>query len=143
MNFFVIYHHSKYHPRDSGRAFSLVELIITTTLLGFILLVLFNLYPQSVFAIKHAEYRMKAATLAQSIIEKKRSGPFGELAAAPSQQEIDALKGDMPYTIDYKCESIPGTDDTKIQKVTVSVSWEERNTPYILTKEAQVCTVHP
>lgn len=133
------------------RGFSLVELIITTTLMGFILLILFNLYPQSVMAIKHAENRLKAATLAQSLIEQKRAGPFTDIATQPTNEEIYALTGDLPWKVDYECVAIPDTDPTKIVKVTVTVSWTERRSrqwtegtqQYILRKETQICSVHP
>lgn len=127
------------------KGFSLVELIITTTLLGFILLTLFTLFPNSVMAIKHAENRLRAASIAQSVIEIKRVGSFAYLKTDLTAQEIYAVTGGEPYDVKYKWEDItsPVLNPDKIQRITVTVSWTERNGPFSLYKQCDICTVHP
>jgi prepilin-type N-terminal cleavage/methylation domain-containing protein len=129
-------------PGIQRGGFSLVELIIATTLLGFLLVVLFSIYPNSIIAVKHAEHRLKAAHLAQSILEQKRAGPFIELDKAITALNIPAADQAI-YTPAFECYSVPDTDPSKLKKVRVVVFWREKNREYSIYKECYVCTVHP
>lgn len=117
--------------------FSLAEVIITITLLGFIMMVLFNLYPSSIRAIRHAQHRLEASNFAQSIIETKREGPFGSFDAALSDQ-LESDDGTVFYA---ECISVTPTGAQYMKGVQVTVSWQERDDLYTTTKELFISKV--
>jgi len=128
-------------PYRSG-GLSLIELIITSALLGFILVILFSIYPNSILTIRHAENRLKAAMIAQSLLEQKKAAPFSQIEAKPdtsvlSSEELAA------YTPEFECYNIPTADSSKLRKIRIVVTWKERDNACSVYKECYVCSARP
>jgi uncharacterized protein (TIGR02598 family) len=122
------------------RGFSLVETIFAASILSIVLMVLFNLYPSSLLAVKRAEHRLEATTLAQSVLEKKRTRPFGELnSLSPGQyytadQDADLKALRPPQSPDgvqlepeFQIFHIPDpdTDPGRLLGLRAKVKWKE------------------
>jgi len=121
-------------------ALTLIEMIITSSLLGLILLFLFNIYPNSVMAIKHGEHRLKAACVAQSMLEQKMSYPFYDIDTIPDLSKIEGEDGTI-YALCYETSNIPDTNSQMLRRIKVTVTWEERMGRYSLFKECDVCDI--
>jgi prepilin-type N-terminal cleavage/methylation domain-containing protein len=125
----------------SCRGFTLVEVMIAATLLGFIIMVLCSLYPSSVMAIRHAEHRIQASNLAQSVIELKRSGPFSDLYAPPDSTLVTG-KDETVYEIYYSEPFlISGTDFDILKGIRVTVKWKEKEGQYSVSRETFICNI--
>ncbi len=121
-------------------ALTLIEMIITTTLLGLIMLFLFNIYPNSVMAIRHGEHRLKAACVAQSTLEQKMASPFCDIDTLPALCKIAGEDGTV-YALNYEASNIPDTNSLLLRRIKVTVTWEEQMGRYSLFKECDVCDI--
>jgi len=105
------------------RGFSLIETIFAASILSIVIMVLFNLYPSSLLAVRRAEHRLEATTLAQSILESKRAMPFSQLTS-------------LTVDTDY---AVPGSDPTWTDPLTPAASdpaaAKTRYTQEVLTRE--------
>ncbi|MDQ7821353.1 MAG: hypothetical protein RDV48_01025 [Candidatus Eremiobacteraeota bacterium] len=121
---------------------SLAEIVITVTLLGFIMMVLFNLYPGSIGAIRHAEHRIIAGNFAQSIIEEKRGGSYTDLDTAPAVADLKGGDDTLYHLENYEKFTISGADENIAKGIRVTVSWEEKDKrKFTITKEVYVSVV--
>lgn len=69
------------------RGLSLIETILAASILSLVIMILFNLYPATMVAVRRAEHRLQASGWAQSLLEDARGMPFSSLAAMiPSGQ---------------------------------------------------------
>lgn len=80
------------------RGFSLIETIFAASILSIVLMVLFNLYPSSLLAVRRAEHRLEATTLAQSILESKRAMPFSQLTGLTVDTDYEVPGSDPTWT---------------------------------------------
>lgn len=126
------------------RGFSLIETIFAASILSLVMMVLFNLYPSSLLAVRRAEHRLEATTLAQSILETKRAEPFSVLAAKTpdlyyTRQNDDDLKKLAPgsdangivkedgvtLVPSFKVFHVSGTDPSRMLGLQAVVEWDE------------------
>lgn len=127
--------------RKSNSGLSLAEIVITVTLLGFIMMTLFNIFPSSMGAIRHAEHQMIASNLAQSILEEKMAGPFNELSIAPALDPVTGPDNTLYTLHDYTPFTITDTDPQYLMGIRISVSWQERNRSYTMAREIYVSSI--
>lgn len=80
------------------QAFSLIETIYSTVLLGFIALFLLNLYPSSFVAIKRGESTFTADNFASAIIEDLHSRNFANLVQGPGPPYNTTTWGGITYS---------------------------------------------
>lgn len=92
------------------RGFSLIETIFAASILSIVLMVLFNLYPSSLLAVRRAEHRLEATTLAQSILEAKRALPFSQLATLAPNTDYALPDGDPSWTDALAPPPVDATD---------------------------------
>jgi prepilin-type N-terminal cleavage/methylation domain-containing protein len=120
--------------------FSLIEVIMAVTILGLVIMFIFNLYPSSVLAIRHAEHRLRAVNLAQSILEEKRSGPFSALAAATDLKDVTGDDGVIYHPV-YEPFIVLGADPNRLRGIRVTVTWTAQEKQYAISQEAYVCNI--
>jgi len=128
-------------PEREPAGLTLIEIIITTTLLGMILLFLFTIYPNAVMAIRSGEHRLKAANIAQSMLEKKMAVPFYDIDTPLTEKNMTGEDG-TAYALSYETLPIPDTNTQRIRKIRVTVTWEEHNSRQCsIFKEYDVCDI--
>ncbi|MHC9541658.1 MAG: hypothetical protein AB9903_19305 [Vulcanimicrobiota bacterium] len=123
-----------------GRGVSLAEIVITITLLGFIFMILFNLYPSSIATMRHAQHLIEASNMAQSILETQREGAFSSFDTAPSLPERHGSDG-TAYTFTFSPVAVPSPQSDTLKGVRVTVTWLERKKTCSVTKEMYVCNI--
>lgn len=119
---------------------TLIEMIITTTLLGMILLFLFTIYPNAVMAIRSGEHRLKAANIAQSMLEKKMAVPFYDIDTPLTEKNVTGEDG-TAYALSCETLPIPDTNTQRIRRIKVTVTWEEQRRQCSIFKEYDVCDI--
>jgi len=63
------------------KALSLIETILAASVLSMVMMILFNLYPSSMLAVRKAEHRLQATAMAQSLLEFVRAQSFNNVMA--------------------------------------------------------------
>ncbi len=119
---------------------SLAEIVITITLLGFIFMILFNLYPSSIATMRHAEHLIEASSYAQSILEFQREGPFSLFDTEPIVKDMVGADG-TNYSLTFTAITIPSPQCDSLKGARVTVSWKERKRDCSVTKELYVCNI--
>ncbi|MDQ7826033.1 MAG: hypothetical protein RDV48_24735 [Candidatus Eremiobacteraeota bacterium] len=120
--------------------FSLIEVIFTSSLLLFLMIVMLSVFPGSLMAIDHAEHRIEASHIAQSVLEKKRSGPFSEVDDDPDPGEVRG-SGGVLYTLHYSTLAVSGAEASLLKKAVITITWEFKGKNYSLTQELYVCNI--
>jgi len=123
-----------------NQGFTLVEMIITTVLLGMIVLFLFNIYPNAVLAIRRGEHRLKASYAAQAVLERKIASSFYDIDAPLTGKTVTGDDGTV-YTISYEALSLPDTNPQNLRRIKVTVTWEEQSSRCKVFKEYDVCDI--
>jgi Tfp pilus assembly protein PilV len=124
-----------------SRGVSLAEVVITITLLGFIFMILFNLYPSTIATMRHAEHIIEATSFAQSILEKKRAEAFSAFDTAPSPLETLNGSDGTTYTPTFSPIAVPSPQSDNLKGARVTVTWLERKKTCSVTKELYVCNM--
>jgi hypothetical protein len=123
---------------------SLAELVITVTLFGFIIMLLFNIYPTSIGAIKHGQLLFESSSLAQSKIEEIRREPFTTLDAPPASVD-DYFSDRTLYHIDYTAIDVksldPAVNTDMLKGIRVTISWKERTNEYSIFKDLYISKI--
>lgn len=117
------------------RGISLVELVLSFSLLAMVFLVVLNLVPMVVFGELEARHRLLALNRAGELLDTCSAGPFSHLqpgtydAAAPGPM-IGYLNDFTEDSITYRSildvENVPGILPKHAKRVKVRVVWEER-----------------
>lgn len=126
--------------RRAKCGFTLVEMIITTALIGMIILFLFNIYPNAVLAIKRGEHRLKASYVAQAVLEKKMASSFYDIDAPLTEKSLTGDDG-MIYTVSCETFHLPDTNPQNLRRLKVTVIWEEQRSRCSVFKEYDVCDI--
>jgi len=133
------------------RGFSIIETIFAASILSIVIMVLFNLYPSSLLAVKRAEHRLEATTLVQSILEEKRAGPFTALTALSPETYYNitpppAGEDGVQLKPKFKVFLVPNTESAwppkRIVGLQVVVEWREtKKRQEKLVGELWICDV--
>jgi hypothetical protein len=115
-------------------------MVITVTLFGLVIMLLFNLYPGSISALKHAECLFESSNLAQSLLANMKEGPFAGFDTPPAPGDSLGAHGTIYHCI-YAPLPLTGVDTNYLKGVRVTVGWEERNRSYSVTKELIVSKI--
>ncbi|MFN8607052.1 MAG: type II secretion system protein [Vulcanimicrobiota bacterium] len=109
------------------RGFSLLETTLATALLCAVSLFLFNLYPASAMSVRQAQDQLVAESLAQSILEERRSQPFSSLVLGKTALTSVVYAGNSYYP-ELQVFS-PGDDVEALKGLRVTVSWRTPRGP--------------
>lgn len=129
-----------FQRNSSCAAFSLIEIIFTSSLLIFLMMVLLSVFPGSLIAVGHAEHRIEASHIAQSILEKRRVGAFSNIDAPLDKNEAVGSDGTV-YSLTYSSQQINNTNPDVLRKISVTVSWTLKGRSYFVSQELYVCNI--
>ena len=108
------------------RGFSLVELLMSFALLGLVIVLLLNLFPSSIAAVRLGEQRYRAQTMASSLLEQKMSVPFSQLLVGTRVTlPVQQFEG-VDYQSRLEVDKVTGSDPAVLRSVRVSVEWTVR-----------------
>jgi Tfp pilus assembly protein PilV len=122
------------------RGLSLVEVIFAATLIGLIIMVMMSILPSAMLGVRKVEHRTKAGSLAQSLLEEKRAGPFSSLDIPPAQTRITDSDGTV-YDISYVTLTRPSSDPARLKGMRIVVSWSEREITQSVMRELWLCNI--
>lgn len=117
------------------RGVTLIESMIALSLLSVLLVVVLNLFPTSMRAIRQTEERQAATDLACSLLEKQAARPFTELTPAPPV-ELPA-EGDFRPTLEVF--RVPDSQEDFLRGLRVTVRWGDQE----VRQELWVTSVRP
>lgn len=108
------------------RGFTLMEVIVSTTVLAVASLLVFNLFPTSFLAIHTAGARIEAQDLASSILEQRRSLAFSQFQAGT----VETLKPVVTASHTRLCPSlatraVSGVDPSRLVELDATVAWSD------------------
>ena len=109
------------------RGLTLIETIIASCLLGLVILGVFTLLPSSLIAVRSAEHRIRADSLAQEWLEKLREKPFENLALGPlaPQPPAETWAG-VTFHTSVEVYQPPAADVDLLKRMRVTVNWNFR-----------------
>jgi len=114
---------------NNKKGFSLLELIIAIAVLAIGLVGVLQIFPIGLRASQRAGMMTKAAILAQNKIEDVKLAGFDEITELPPKIPIGGRDGDFEWAIKIEDLSLEGVDlKSDMRKLTVTVTWPERNT---------------
>ncbi|MBC8473834.1 MAG: prepilin-type N-terminal cleavage/methylation domain-containing protein [Candidatus Omnitrophica bacterium] len=110
------------------KGFSLLELIIAVGVLAIGLVGVLQIFPVGLRASYRAGMITKASFIAQNKMEEVKMSGFDAISAFPPKIPLSGEEGDFEWEIfidDVDLDGVESDDD--IRKVTVTVSWIDRN----------------
>ena len=114
---------------NKKRGFSLLELIIAIAVLAIGLVGILQIFPIGLRASQRAGMMTKVTFLAQNKIEDVKLTGFDEITALPPKIPLSGREGDFEWNIKIDEVELEGiASDSDIRKVTVTITWPERNT---------------
>ena len=95
-------------------------------LLGLVIVLLLNLFPSSIAAVRLGEQRYRAQTMASSLLEQKMSVPFSQLLVGTRVTlPVQQFEG-VDYQSRLEVDKVTGSDPAVLRSVRVSVEWTVR-----------------
>ena len=127
-----------------GRGISLIETVISVTLLALATLVALSALPTSTILSNRARFRIQALQLAQSQLERERALPWKTIAVWPYQETLP------PYTLEgtgivfeskLEISQAPPQSADHLRRILVTVEWKERDKTYSVQHESMLSHV--
>ncbi|MDQ7826114.1 MAG: prepilin-type N-terminal cleavage/methylation domain-containing protein [Candidatus Eremiobacteraeota bacterium] len=125
-------------PREKG--LSLLEVLFTFALLSLIMMALFNVFPGTLMAVRHAEHRLVAATFAQSMLEGKRVLSFSTIDDPPLSEDRPGDDGTI-YHLVFEVFDVTGANTLYLKGIRAAATWQEKDKSYTITEEQYVSAV--
>ncbi|MDP2920986.1 MAG: type II secretion system protein [Candidatus Omnitrophota bacterium] len=114
---------------NNKKGFSLLELVIAIAVLAIGLVGVLQIFPIGLRASQRAGMMTKAAFLAQNKIEDVKLAGFEAITELPPKIPLSGRDGDLEWAVKIEDLSLEGVDSgSDMRKVTVTVTWPERNT---------------
>jgi prepilin-type N-terminal cleavage/methylation domain-containing protein len=111
------------------KGFSLLELIVAMAVLTIGLIGVLQIFPIGLRASQRAGMMTKASFLAQNRIEDIKLAGFNAITELPPKIPLSGSDGDFKWDIKIDDISLEGVESqNNMRKVTVTISWPERNT---------------
>lgn len=121
-------------------AFSLGEVILSTSILLLVLMTVVSIFPSSAFAVRKGEIRLEADNLAQASLEDCRGGDFATLTVG-NVSLGNVTVNNTVFEREQEVFQAPGSTDTDFVKgVRVRIRWTEQNKAQML--QAETWLVH-
>jgi prepilin-type N-terminal cleavage/methylation domain-containing protein len=112
-----------------NKGFSLLELIIAIAVLAVGLVGVLQIFPIGLRASQRAGMMTKAAFLAQNKIEDVKLAGFDAITELPPKIPLSGKDGDFEWSIKIDDVNLEGVENSsEMRKVTVILTWPERNT---------------
>lgn len=105
---------------------SLIEVLVAITVIGIGLLSVYAIFTLNLRATTRANHMSTAYQLMNKKMEEVRSTEFNSLAVGTTTQTITSLPSGSQTTTIATYTPQGGSPDANLKKVTVQVSWQER-----------------
>jgi len=119
------------------RGFSLLEVVVSISLVGLIVIFVLTLWPSSIVASQAADEQIEAESLAQSHLEESRAVPFSSLGIGTQQL---SSPGDR-YRVFREVFQPPGTDPDQTVGIRITVLWESKTRSREVVREMWLSSV--
>lgn len=131
------------------RGLSLLEVVLSASLIGLIFIFLLNIFPASMLGVRQAEHRLAAQAQAQRLLDEAsargfdRLGVNGDYTASnpgPFAGIIDDQKSEDGVVLSSRVvvSDVNPIPRNRLARVRVLVTWTERERPQVVTREIQV-----
>lgn len=107
---------------SARRGLSLMEVVVTTSILAMVFMLVANLFPTSFMALRTSGQRMEAESLAASLLEDYRSRPHSQL---PVGLDVSP-QTEGPYQARVRVMAVSGEDPNYLVEIRVEVSWSDK-----------------
>ncbi|MGE0493602.1 MAG: prepilin-type N-terminal cleavage/methylation domain-containing protein [Vulcanimicrobiota bacterium] len=104
------------------RGLSLMEVVVTTSILAMVFMLVANLFPTSFMALRTSGQRMEAESLAASLLEDYRSRPYSQL---PVGLDVSP-QASGSYQARVRVVPVSGEDPTYLVELQVEVRWADK-----------------
>ena len=110
------------------RGLSLIETVVTVSLLAITLLVIIDIIPGAYVLQSRARFRVAAHQLARSLLEEKRARPFSDLVVGPAVKMSDKVIEGTSTVLhpSLTVSPLPGHSQTDLLLLHLDVEWEYR-----------------
>lgn len=123
-----------------NRGLSLLETVLSVFILSLVVLLLFELLPTSLLAVRRAEQRQLAGHLAASLIAERMATPFQSLPLGIEPLDPIVSEG-IEFTPTIEVFRLPDYEPEKLKGVRVTVTWRERGKSWTVQREVLVSGV--
>ena len=132
------------------RGLSLLEVILTSSLLGLCALFLLGVLPGAMLSVRQSEHRIGASALAKAILDECAAGPFADLSVGVFELSSPGALGDMLRRQQYQLDDqtllnprleISNLTPETLRKLKVTVKWRERNTDFEIIRELKLSSL--
>ncbi|GEM_PF-2588067 len=132
----------KRNTRRDSDAFTLVEVLFAAALISLIMMILFTLLPSGVLMARRGAHNLKAVCIAQALLEEKRSGPYNDLYALPTDfSDKTGEDGTVYHPHDYEVLAVKDADPEVVKTLRIHVTWKEKDKEYTVFQELYVTKV--
>lgn len=120
------------------KGLTLTETIFALFLLGTVLVLLFNLFPTSVVALRQAEARNRAHQIANGVITRQMSLPYSQLVASGPTPLNPVASGGVTFQPTLEVFDIPGRNPLYLRGLRVTVNWSVGDKQHQVNQEVWV-----
>lgn len=103
-----------------------------------VVLLLANLFPTTVVALRAAEAKNRANLIAEGILTKRMSAPYSTLVASAPQTLPEVKEAGVTYTPELEIFDIPGRRPDYIKGLRVTVRWTTARKNHQIRQEVWV-----
>lgn len=121
------------------RGVTLIEAILSLALLSVLVIVVLNLFPTSMRAVRQTEERQTATDLACSWLERQAARPFAELTPGPPVELPAQVIDRVEYRPTLEIFRVPDSESKFLRGLRVTVRWRDQTT----SGELWVTSVRP
>lgn len=120
---------------------TLVETILALSLLSVLLILLLNLFPTSLRAVRQSEQRLLATGLARSLLEEQTARPFASLTPGPLPALPERTLEKTSFQPALEIFQPPDSDPRYLRGIRATVSWLEGGRDNEVVQEVWVSSV--
>ena len=125
----------------AGRGFSLGEVLVAGALLALLVMVVVNLLPTTVVALRQSSQRQQAYTLTQDALEAAAARPFNSLATGALN--LEEIQVPTPFQMEVVISEVTGYPAAHLKRASARATWTTRTGEQSLTQEAYLHPARP
>ncbi|MGE0492112.1 MAG: type II secretion system protein J [Vulcanimicrobiota bacterium] len=122
------------------RGLTLVEVIVSLTLIAALVVLVFNLFPGSLLSTARGEQTIQADLIAQSALERKGAGAFSSLVVGQVEDLEEVVRHGVHFRGTIEVVSAPA-DTQYLKGLRATVRWESRGVEHQVVHESWVSSV--
>jgi type II secretory pathway pseudopilin PulG len=123
---------------SNTRAISLIEIIVSMTLVLVLCIFVLEIFPSSLIGLRHSETHLDAQRVAEQGIEQLK---LTKLSSGAAPTLLSQKLNGVTYYSTAQVQPVSGYPSSKLVNVNVSVRWSERGSTHILNSQEWVSLV--